>query len=326
LNEGEKFRILNAVVGNEPVMIVIGSSQERFNDFVNEAARPLGSLKWHADVSGSAHSRAPNLVGKTYDKNVRAAPHFAVQVAGTKVTDKPKGTIVGQDPAPDNPVEKGSVIWVDVSAGQPNNPGDVYEDDFSDTSGAWPTGSNGNGTTYGYSDNKYYMSMEQRGNRAGFSLGTDTLMDSIIEVDATSTSIRGGKLDGLWGVTCRDKGDGNFYLLGVDSMGEGFIWRFKDGRQIREAADENDLTNSAIKHGTAALTGVSDTVIKQGTNHIRADCIENTLSLFVNGQEVAEAKKVDSHLGIDGLLAMNLGKHGPEMKVFFDNLQVSSVR
>ena len=75
------------------------------------------------------HTETPNLVGKTPDAAASlAGPDFAaVQVGHTRVTNEPKGTIISQDPRPGESVPKGTIIWVDVSAGRPEDPCDILE-------------------------------------------------------------------------------------------------------------------------------------------------------------------------------------------------------
>jgi hypothetical protein len=115
------------------------------------------------------------------------------------------------------------------------------------------------------------------------------------------------------------------YLLGVDSDGTGSVRRLKN-RVPSELADDNDLRNSVIHRGTATLTGVSDSIIKEGTatNHIRADCIGDKLTLYVNGRKVAEAKNVETTSGGVGVAVMNMGDQSSSIKVFFDNFRISS--
>jgi hypothetical protein len=330
LTEGNKLRILATVVEDEPVMIVIGATEQGFNGFVNEAAGLLGSVKWSADISSSARSRVPNLVGKTYDTDARLATgDFGIQVSNTRVTNKPKDTIINQDPDADDLAAKGSIIWVDVSAGQPRDPGDILDETFPDASSRWPRVPRGDGFSLGYSNNRYFISIERYGSQGVWAderalPGSGALTDSIIEVDATSSTAHNKPL-ALWGVTCRMEDPSNTYLLAIDSSGGANIWRLKDGMPS-ELADDNDLTGSVIKRGTATLTGVSDSVIKQGTatNHIRADCIGDTLTLYVNGRKVAEAENVGSDSGTVGLYVMNLGDQSSRIKVYFDNFQVSS--
>jgi hypothetical protein len=330
LAEGSKLRILATEVEGEPIMIVIGGTEQGFNSFVNEAAEMLGSVKWSADVSSSARSRVPNLVGKTYGRDVRVATGvFGIQVSSTRVTDKPKGTIISQDPDSGDLAAKGSVIWVDVSAGQPEDPGDILDETFPGTSSRWPRVPEGDGFSLGYSDNRYFISIEQSGSQGVWAderalPGSDAPTDSIVEVDASSIVAHNKPL-ALWGVTCRMEDLGNTYLLAIDSSGEANIWRLRDGT-ASELADENDLTGSVIKRGRATLTGVSNSVIKQGTvtNHIRADCIGDTLTLYVNGRKVAEAENVEPTSGTVGLYVMNLGDQSSSIKVFFDNFRISS--
>ncbi len=62
--------------------------------------------------------------------------------------------------------------------------------------------------------------------------------------------------------------------------------------------------------------------IKQGavTNHLRADCIGDTLKLHANGIMLGAVQDTDFHSGDVGLIAGTFDKPGTEVR--FDNFSV----
>jgi hypothetical protein len=66
----------------------------------------------------------------------------------------------------------------------------------------------------------------------------------------------------------------------------------------------------------------SDKILKgDATNHIRADCVGDTLTLYVNGEKLAEAKDSDFTSGDVGLMAGTFDQVGVDIR--FDNFVVS---
>jgi pectate lyase len=129
--------------------------------------------------------------------------------------------------------------------------------------------------------------------------------DVRIEVDATKI---GGPDDNTFGVQCRYQDVDNYYFFYISSDGYVGIGMNKAGTQtIISDADGILVSDSSINQGAA-------------TNHIRADCIGNTLMLFVNGTQVATASDGSFTGGDVGLISKTQSVGGTD--ILFDNFLV----
>ncbi|HKY83654.1 MAG TPA: hypothetical protein VJ160_02400 [Anaerolineales bacterium] len=132
----------------------------------------------------------------------------------------------------------------------------------------------------------------------------ETFGDVRIEVDARFES---GVEAGAY-LLCRgSQASGNFYVfrVGVDSLAE--ITDFLSGEEQ-----------------VARLFPMPEGALRSGTNHLRADCIGDTLSLFVNGSLMLERSIEGSVYGTGDVgLGAGGGSQGLSA-VRFDNLVVTS--
>src|SRR6185295_6876674 len=94
--------------------------------------------------------------------------------------------------------------------------------------------------------------------------------DVSIEVDGAKFS---GPDNNDFGIICRFVDDDNFYFLIIASDGYQVIGKYLAGQLQYVSATEMQSTD-AVKQGNA-------------TNHLRGDCVGSTLTLYVNGQQVA---------------------------------------
>lgn len=134
--------------------------------------------------------------------------------------------------------------------------------------------------------------------------------DVRIEVDATKI---GGPDANDFGIICRYSEDDahrlyNFYFFIISSDGRATIAIMNNSRQRYLTASGNMEPSSAIRTGNAS-------------NHIRADCIGNTLTLYVNGQRVAQEVDQTHASGDVGLIAGTWDEVGVE--ILFDNFVVT---
>ena len=190
-------------------------------------------------------------------------------------------------------------------------PGNVlFKDDFSDTSGGWDTVNNSDGTT-DYLDGAYHIKVDTVGTSGnGLDLwanpGQNFDGDVRVEVDATKL---GGPDDNDLGVICRyDKNSDNFNFYYFLISSDGYVG-------IAKMVDSTSSLISGDKMET------SDTVKIGGLNHIRADCIGNKLTLYVNGKKAASATDSTFTAGDVGLLAGTYKTPGTDIK--FDNFVVT---
>ena len=182
--------------------------------------------------------------------------------------------------------------------------GILFEDDFSNQDGGWDSLSDEYGVT-SYSDGKYLISVDDSmsflysdPDSAG------SYADTRIEVDVIGSDEQYHDM----GIICRLQDTDNFYYFIVASDGFYAIGKFKDGEDTLIGSDEmyEDI----------------DGVINQGVadNHIRADCVGNTLSLYVNSKKLMEVTDTDFTKGTVGLIAGSY--EDVPVSILFDNFAV----
>ena len=192
----------------------------------------------------------------------------------------------------------------------------LFKDDFSDTGSGWNQVRDADGVT-DYENNAYHIlinTIGASGNGMSYwarpDLGSQMPVDLKIEVDATKNS---GPDDNDFGVICRytKKNDlPSFYQFMVTS--DGYV-----GITLVNGNDQKIISDSEEKLQPSDL-------VKQGeaSNHVRADCIGNTLTLYVNGTKAASA--TDSTLSSAGDVGVIAGTYSaPGTDIFFDNFIVS---
>ena len=126
--------------------------------------------------------------------------------------------------------------------------------------------------------------------------------DVRIEVD---TGKIGGPDENRIGLVCRFTGRDYYFFL-ISSDGFYGMGVYKDGLAILIGQDEMK-SNPNIKTGLAV-------------NHLRADCIGNTFTFYVNGFQVAQAQDASLTSGDIGLLAGTFAQ--PGVDIVFDNFVV----
>jgi hypothetical protein len=126
--------------------------------------------------------------------------------------------------------------------------------------------------------------------------------DVRIEVDVAKIS---GPDENRIGVLCRFLQD-NYYFFMVSSDGYYTIGKYIGGNVIQ-------LGQSQMEFNPSIHTGLA-------VNHLRGDCVGNTLTFYVNGAPVAQAQDADLSEGDIGLLAGTFSQ--PGVDVIFDNFFV----
>ena len=128
-----------------------------------------------------------------------------------------------------------------------------------------------------------------------------------LEVDLEKQN---GKEDTSGGLTCRQKGDSFYALLYFPETFTVGIFKRDRGEWERLEWAELPESVSIQPSGTA--------------NRLRAECVEDRLSLFLNGQRVLTAYDGDFRTGGVGFIASGSGSKREPVEVTFDNLQVFS--
>ena len=186
---------------------------------------------------------------------------------------------------------------------QPNPPANnvLYQDDFSSSSSGWPEASDSDKAA-AYSNGQYLMQAFTTSQDVWAHPG-ENFTDVSIEVDATKFS---GPDNNDFGIICRFQDDSNFYFLIVASDGYQSIGKYQNDDLIYLSADEMQPTD-AVFSGTT-------------TNHLRADCIGSTLTLYANGQQLAQVTDTSFASGDIGLTVGTFDE--PNIAVTFDNFVV----
>jgi len=189
-------------------------------------------------------------------------------------------------------------------AGSSGSASILFQDNFSDTSSGWDQYSSANGST-DYASGGYRINVTQP-NYSFFANPSQTFQNDVrIEVDATKS---GGPDDNAFGVICRYQDVDNYYYFYISSDGFVGIGANKAGtKSIISSSDGKLTTDSSIKQGAA-------------TNHLRADCVGSTLTLYANGTQVATASDSSFTGGDVGLIARTFDTGGTD--ILFSNFFV----
>jgi len=124
----------------------------------------------------------------------------------------------------------------------------------------------------------------------------EDLGDVSVEVDATVERLREG---GFYALMCRLQDFDNFYGFAVVEGGSVSIFRIEDGV-------------------TEELAVASDVVVDETTTHrVRADCVGERLTMFLDGNEVLSAQDAALPSGAVGMMAETRAQQG--YAVGFDN-------
>jgi hypothetical protein len=127
--------------------------------------------------------------------------------------------------------------------------------------------------------------------------------DMRIEVDATLMS---GSDNNIFGILCRRNANG-FYFLGISSKGSATIQKYSIGQWIPLLRGAEAITLDNINKGIS-------------TNHIRADCVGEELTLYVNSKQVVSIRDGSYPGGYFGLYVGSYESIGTE--ILFDNFYI----
>jgi pectate lyase len=173
----------------------------------------------------------------------------------------------------------------------------LFQDDFSNVNSGWDRTHNEFGST-DYENGGFRINVIQT-DSFFFANPYQSLQNDVrIEVDASKI---GGPDDNAFGVQCRYQDVDNYYYFYISSDGYAGIGIDNAAtKTIISSSDGNLVSNSNIIQGAA-------------TNHIRADCIGNNLTLYVNGTKVASATDSTFTGGDVGLVAKTFGVAGTDI-------------
>src|ERR1700752_47726 len=182
----------------------------------------------------------------------------------------------------------------------PAKPGDIlFQDEFEENSTGWDRVSNDNGIM-DYDQGGYRILVRQPAMNF-WSTPEKNFRDVRVEADVIRLN---GPDENRTGLICRYQ-NGDYYFFIISSDGFYAIGKFIGGNTILLGQSEMQS---------------SEFIISNSINHLRADCIANTLTFFVNFNHIASAQDSDFPSGDVGLLAGSFSESGVD--VSFDNFVV----
>ena len=203
------------------------------------------------------------------------------------------------------PVATVTAPTAQLPAGGGGNGQTLFQDDFSNVNSGWDRTTNDSYIT-DYANGGYRINVVPA-SYAVFANPYQSFQNDVrIEVDATK--IVGPDDNNAYGVICRYQDVDNYYYFYISS--DGYV-----GIGI-----DNAGTKSFISSSDGYMTSVSSINLGVATNHLRADCIGNTLTLYVNGTQVAIATDSSFTGGDVGLVARTFDVAGTD--IVFDNFFV----
>ncbi|MBC8334825.1 MAG: hypothetical protein ISR59_11930 [Anaerolineales bacterium] len=181
----------------------------------------------------------------------------------------------------------------------------LFQDDFSNTSSGWDRADWDGGLT-DYGSDVYRMVVKIPSYNIWANPGQYFEGDVRVEVDATKIT---GEDDNDFGLLCRYTGtleSPSFYFFIISSDGFAVIGKGTAG--VTEYLSSEFMEPSdAINQGSTL-------------NHLRADCIGNSLTFFVNGQQVVSTTDASYTGGDVGVTAGTFDI--PNAEIAFDNFIV----
>ena len=177
----------------------------------------------------------------------------------------------------------------------------LFQDDFSETDSGWDR-TRDDFLITDYEEERYQISINDV-NFYGWANPGKIFSDTRIKTDAELVE---GAMDSEYGIICRYKDVNNFYVGMISADGFYAIIKNKNGKFELVGMDYMQ-DSPVINQGTAA-------------NKLQFDCIGDTLSLYANGEILAEVKDSEFSNGDVGLIASTYDN--PGAKVLFDNFAV----
>jgi len=177
----------------------------------------------------------------------------------------------------------------------------LFADDFSDPPGSWGTW-NRSGALIDYRDGGLAIWVNET-HYDFWSVAGQDFTDVQIEVDAALLS---GPVDNDYGIICRYQDRNNFYVLVISSDGYYGVAKLKNGQYSMIGSDQ-------LQYSDLIAQG-------QALTRLRADCVGDVLSLYVNGRKLTEVKDADFTGGDVGLVAGSYDVAG--VHILFDNFVV----
>jgi hypothetical protein len=182
----------------------------------------------------------------------------------------------------------------------PANPGDMlYEEEFDDNKTGWDRIANDNGIM-DYDSGGYRMLVQSPGYNL-WATPEKNYTDIRVEVDVFRLD---GPTENRMGLMCRYQ-NGDYYFFVISNDGFYAIGKFIGGQTLLLGQTEMKAT---------------DSIQQDAVNHLRADCIGNTLTFYINYAQVASVQDSDFPSGDVGLLTGAFAEAGVD--VLYDHFMV----
>jgi hypothetical protein len=178
----------------------------------------------------------------------------------------------------------------------------LFQDSFSDSSSGWDKISTKDGVS-DYANGAYRIYVNTTNTDVWSNPGLN-FSDTSIQVDASKV---GGVDNNDFGIICRYRDAENFYFFVISSDGYYGIGKMVNGQ------------HKLI--GVNAMPPSEKVAQGNVTNHLRADCIGNRLTFYVNGSMLADEQDTEFTSGDVGLMAGTFETPGTD--IYFDNFVVS---
>ena len=180
--------------------------------------------------------------------------------------------------------------------------GILYADDFSNPKSGWPAWTDQNGSFIDYQASGLRIQVNEAQTDLFARPGKD-FTDARIEVDAVKI---GGPDNNHFGILCRYQDVKNYYAFLITSDGYNGIVKVKDG-------SFSMLSGATLEYNQDILQG-------ENQNHLRVDCVNQSLSLWVNNHKSLETSDSTFSSGGAGLTAGSYAAGGIDL--YFDNFIV----
>jgi len=177
----------------------------------------------------------------------------------------------------------------------------LFTDDFTSTSTGWFRG-NTQDYTLEYKNGKYHMLLQKDG-QIVWSRSQYTNVS--VEVDVQETT---GPSDGMIGISCRANSNKGWYTFEFDQNGDYGIYKY----------DSTGTNPEALTEGTLN----PNTVNQNDVNHIEGVCDNDTLTMLLNNEVLAQVQDSTYTKGWVGM-TVRVGSSGDGgVDVLFSNLVV----
>ena len=180
------------------------------------------------------------------------------------------------------------------------NPGDIlFQDEFENNATGWDRVLNENGIM-DYDQGGYRIRVQQPAMNF-WSTPEKNFRDVRVEADVIRLN---GPQENRAGLICRYQ-NGDYYFFIISNDGFYAIGKFIGGNTLLLGQSEMQS---------------SEFILTNSVNHLRADCIGNTLTFYVNFNQIASVQDTDFSSGDVGLLAGSFSE--PGVDVSFDHFVV----